>query len=46
MTVAINTVSNKVIVQIPIGQTTQALAYVPNAVPACNGTGSEALNCK
>jgi len=33
MAVAIDTVSNKVIAQIPIGQTTQALVYVPNAVP-------------
>jgi YVTN family beta-propeller protein len=39
--VAIDTVTNKVIANIPIGQTTQALAYVPNAVP--NGSGSENL---
>jgi len=32
--VAIDTVTNKVIATIPIGQTTQALVYVPNAVPA------------
>ena len=31
--VAIDTVTNKVIANIPIGQTTQALVYVPNAVP-------------
>jgi len=34
MAVAIDTSSNKVIAEIPIGQTTQALVYVPNAVPA------------
>jgi YVTN family beta-propeller protein len=38
---AIDTVANKVIANIPIGQTTQALVYVPNAVP--NGAGSENL---
>jgi YVTN family beta-propeller protein len=39
--VAIDTVTNKVIASIPIGQTTQALVYVPNAVP--NGPGTENL---
>jgi len=39
--VAIDTVTNKVIANIPIGQTTQALVYVPNAVPS--GSGSENL---
>jgi DNA-binding beta-propeller fold protein YncE len=39
---AIDTVSNKVIAGIPIGQTTQALVYVPNAVP--NGSGAENLS--
>src|SRR4029077_21141745 len=39
---AIDTVSNKVIASIPIGQTTQALVYVPNAVP--NGSGAENLS--
>src|SRR5262245_17415006 len=39
--VAIDTVTNKVIASIPIGQTTQALVYVPNAVPS--GSGSENL---
>jgi YVTN family beta-propeller protein len=39
--VAIDTVTNKVITDIPIGQTTQALVYVPNAVP--NGAGTENL---
>jgi YVTN family beta-propeller protein len=38
---AIDTVANKVIANIPIGQTTQALVYVPNAVP--NGAGTENL---
>jgi YVTN family beta-propeller protein len=35
---AIDTLTNKVITDIPIGQTTQALVYVPNAVPAGDGT--------
>jgi YVTN family beta-propeller protein len=39
--VAIDTVSNKVIASIPIGQTSQALVYVPNAVP--DGEGLENL---
>jgi YVTN family beta-propeller protein len=34
---AIDTLSNKVIANIPIGQTTQALVYVPNAVPQGDG---------
>ena len=38
---AIDTSTNKVIANIPIGQTTQALVYVPNAVP--DGAGSENL---
>jgi YVTN family beta-propeller protein len=38
MAVAIDTVSNKVIANIPIGQTTQALVYLPNAVPSGDGT--------
>ena len=38
MAVAIDTVSNKVIANIPIGQTSQALVYVPDAVPDGNGT--------
>ena len=36
--VAIDTVTNKVIANIPIGQTTQALVYIPNAVPSGPGT--------
>jgi len=41
MAAAIDTIMNKVIANIPIGQTTQALVYVPNAVP--NGSGTENL---
>jgi len=37
----IDTVNNQVIADVPIGQTTQALVYVPNAVP--NGAGTENL---
>jgi YVTN family beta-propeller protein len=40
MAYAIDTVSNTVIAQIPIGQTTQALVYVPNAVPTGDGTAN------
>src|SRR5262249_36673852 len=39
--VAIDTVTNRVIANIPIGQTTQALVYVPNVVPS--GSGAENL---
>ena len=39
--VAIDTATNKVVANIPIGQTTQALVYMPNAVP--NGSGTENL---
>ena len=39
--VAIDTLTNKIIAEIPIGQTTQALVYVPNAVP--NGSGTDNL---
>jgi YVTN family beta-propeller protein len=38
---AIDTLSNKVIANIPIGQTTQVLVYVPDAVPS--GTGTDNL---
>ena len=41
MAVAIDTLTNKVIATIPIGQTTQALVYVPGAVP--DGAGIENL---
>jgi YVTN family beta-propeller protein len=39
--VAIDTLTNQVIANIPIGQTSQALVYVPNAVP--NGAEAENL---
>ncbi len=39
--IAIDTLANKVIAEIPIGQTSQALVYVPGAVP--NGPGTENL---
>jgi len=39
--VAIDTLTNKVITNIPIGQTTQGLVYVPGAVPS--GTGTDNL---
>jgi len=42
MAAAIDTLTNKVIANIPIGQTTQALVYVPNAVP--NGSGTDNLD--
>jgi YVTN family beta-propeller protein len=38
MATAIDTVANRVIANIPIGQTTQALVYIPNAVPSGPGT--------
>jgi YVTN family beta-propeller protein len=38
---AIDTLTNKVIAEIPIGQTTQALVYVPGAV--ANGAGTDNL---
>jgi YVTN family beta-propeller protein len=38
MAAAIDTLTNKVIADIPIGQTTQALVYVPNAVTGVGGT--------
>jgi YVTN family beta-propeller protein len=38
MAVAIDSITNRVIANIPIGQTTQALVYVPNAVPSGDGT--------
>ena len=36
--VAIDTLTNRVVANIPIGQTTQALVYVPGAVPNRGGT--------
>jgi YVTN family beta-propeller protein len=37
----IDTLANQVVADVPIGQTTQAVVYVPNAVP--NGAGTENL---
>lgn len=37
----IDTLTNQVVADVPIGQTSQALVYVPNAVPT--GTGTENL---
>jgi YVTN family beta-propeller protein len=39
--VVIDTLTNQVIANVPIGQTSQALVYVPNAVP--NSTGTDNL---
>jgi YVTN family beta-propeller protein len=41
--VVIDTLTNRVIANVPIGQTSQALVYVPNAVPNGTGTGTENL---
>ena len=41
MATVIDTLTNRVIADIPIGQTTQALVYVPNAAP--NGSGTNLL---
>ncbi len=38
--VAINTLTNSVVASIPIGQTTQALVYVPSAVPSGDGAAN------
>jgi YVTN family beta-propeller protein len=38
---AIDTLANRVVATIPIGQAAQAIAYVPNAVP--NGDGTQGL---
>lgn len=40
---AIDTLTNQVIAKVPIGQTSQALVYVPNAVPAGAGTDNLVL---
>jgi YVTN family beta-propeller protein len=37
---AIDTLTNKVIAEVPIGQAPQAVNYVPNAVPEGSGTGN------
>ena len=41
--IAIDTLSNKVIAAVPIGQAPQALAYVSNAVPGTSNTGNAAM---
>jgi len=38
--IAIDTLSNKIIATIPIGQTPQALVYVPGAVATGDGTAN------
>ena len=40
MVTAIDTLNNQVIANIPIGQTPQALVYVPNAVPVGSASGN------
>jgi len=40
MVAAIDTLNNQVIANIPIGQTPQALVYVPNAVPVGSASGN------
>ena len=41
---AIDTLSNRVIANIPIGQAPQAVAYVPNAAPGIRVHGNEAMS--
>ncbi|NKI93682.1 YncE family protein [Rhizobacter sp. SG703] len=40
---AIDTATNTVVAQVPIGQAPQAIAYVPNAVPVGSGDGTRGL---
>jgi len=40
---AIDTATNTVVAQVPIGQAPQAIAYVPNAVPVESGEGTQGL---
>jgi YVTN family beta-propeller protein len=40
---AIDTATNTVVANVPIGQAPQAIAYVPNAVPADAGDGTQGL---
>src|ERR1700742_2274161 len=42
--VAIDTITNRVIATIPIGQAPQAVTYVPDAVPGMSATGNEAMS--
>ncbi|MBR0839314.1 YncE family protein [Bradyrhizobium liaoningense] len=41
---AIDTITNRVIANIPIGQAPQAVTYVPDAVPSTGMTGNEAMS--
>jgi YVTN family beta-propeller protein len=41
---AIDTLTNKVMATSPVGQTPQAVVYVPQAVPADTGTGNAAMS--
>lgn len=40
---AIDTATNTVVANVPVGQAPQAIAYVPNAVPADAGDGTQGL---
>jgi YVTN family beta-propeller protein len=42
--IAIDTLTNRVIASIPIGQAPQAVTYVPNAVPGTRASGNEAMS--
>lgn len=42
--VAIDTLTNRVIASIPIGQAPQAVTYVPNAMPGMRASGNEAMS--
>jgi YVTN family beta-propeller protein len=41
--IAIDTLANRVIANIPIGQAPQAVTYVPNAMPGARASGNEAM---
>jgi len=41
---AIDTLTNRVIANIPIGQAPQAVSYVPNAMPGTRASGNEAMS--
>ena len=41
---AIDTLTNRVIANIPIGQAPQAVTYVPNAMPGTRASGNEAMS--
>lgn len=42
--IAVDTLTNRVIASVPIGQAPQAVAYVPNAVPGMGMQGNEAMS--